>query len=411
METEKKLINEIEINTVITGLYAGEKITKDIYGYHIADVLLNSDNFSKIEKINTDSITSKSNKAAAGVKTVFGNILMPGSSVIFADSVQKDLDRVMIFVKITWNDGQESELLMQETIYNELSGKKDALTAVVKGSKFFHDMGKNLIDNIKMNKSTAVSEKEYNSEDFRYPSVIKVVDRISRSDNHLLSDAVGWREKVNNIEVICIHNNVIRSSSLTFVPSIQTNAIYYEHPHMPGRYIMVDELFKIAQEERAAELEQIASKLGAKYCRIEMSDTSEVKSKRQEKASTEANAFNFVKAGSNSSYTADSYTKKGMSIIADTHFSASREPEIPELSWFSQNLTIKSLIEMRTGSGGGQLESRNIEIKCSNYSVMNSETAGNLDAVIKKIGAKQNATMKKHIEKERNQIMNFYIEF
>ena len=72
---------------------------------------------------------------------------------------------------------------------------------------------------------------------------------------------------------------------------------------------------------------------------------------------------------------------------------------------------INSLIAMRLGEGGDKIESHSIEIRCSNYSVMNSETAGNLDAVIKKIGVKQNATMKKHFEKERNQKMIYYVEF
>ena len=57
------------------------------------------------------------------------------------------------------------------------------------------------------------------------------------------------------------------------------------------------------------------------------------------------------------------------------------------------------------------MQSHDILIRCSNYSVMNSETAGNLDAVIKKIGAKANANIKKHFEKERSQIMVFHIEF
>ena len=45
----RSTLKEYEINTVISGLYAGEKITKDIYGYHISDVLLSGDTYLKIE--------------------------------------------------------------------------------------------------------------------------------------------------------------------------------------------------------------------------------------------------------------------------------------------------------------------------------------------------------------------------
>lgn len=410
METEKSLINEIEINTVISGLYAGERITKDIYGYHIGDVLLTKDAFAKIEKANLQSpSTSKSNKGLANTKIIFGALTL--SLPLYAQSVKDDLNKVVLFARITWHDGQTSELFMQEVIYKELTGKKDVLDIAQNAGARIHDIGKGAIDKLKMSRSTPVTEKEYGSAAFHIPSVIKVVDRAARAGNQLLSGAVGWREQVNNLEVLCIYNNVIKNSGLTFVPSLQNNAIYYEHPHKPGQYLMVDELFETAQMERSAELEQIASKLGAKYFRIEMTDTSEIKSNREEKASTNANAFGVVKAGSNSSYTADAYEKKGHSIIAESHFSEKREPKIPQLSWFENNDKIKSLIEMRLGNGGNALESHSIEIKCSNYSVMNSETAGNLDAVIKKIGIKQNANMKKHVEKERKQIMNFYIEF
>ncbi len=411
METEKSLLNEIEINTVISGLYEGEKITKDIYGYHIKDVLLNSDNFAKIEIINTDLVTSKSNKGLARAKTLFGTFIVPGSLPLYADSIKDDMEKVYIFARITWNDNATSDLYMQEVIYKDLTGKKDVFDFAQDAGSHIQNIGKNALDKLKMSRSIPLTEKEYNSGNYRVPSVIKIVDNMARSGNRLLSDAVGWRDKVNNLEVLSIYYNVIKTSDLTFVPSLQNNAIYYEHPHKPGQYIMVDELFETAQMERSAELEQVASKLGAKYFRIEMTDVNEVKSKREDKANTNANAFFIVKGGTSSSFTSDSYEKKGQSIIAESHFSDKRDPEMPQLFWFTNNDKIKSLIEMRLGSGGNKLESHSIEIKCSNYSVMNSETAGNLDAVIKKIGVKQNATMKKHTEKERNQVMNFYIEF
>lgn len=411
METDKSLIKEYDINTVTTGLYAGEKITKDIYGYHIGDVLLSEENYEKIEKLNSNLSTSRSSKGLAKAKTLFGTLIVPGALPLYADSVKDDMEKVLIFARITWRDGQTSVILMQEVIYKELTGKKDVFDLAQSAGSHIHDIGKNALDKIRMSRSTPLYEKDFLSGGFRTPSVIKILDPAERSSNQLLSGAAGRLININSLEVLGIYNDFVRSSGITFVPGMQNKAIYYEHPHNPGQYIMVDELFEVAQTERAAELEQIASKLGAKYFRVEMTDTSEYKSRREDKASTSANALYIVKGGSNSAYTADSYKKEGHSIIAESHFSAKREPSMPQLSWFTNNQKIKSLIEMRLGDGGDTLESHSIEIKCSNYSVMNSETAGNLDAVIKKIGVKQSATMKKHIEKERNQIMNFYIEF
>ncbi len=413
METEKSLVKEIEVNTVISGLYAGERITKDIYGYHIGDILLNREAYKKIEKTNLKSpSTSKSSKGLARAKILFGTFIVPGANFLLSDSVKKDLENAVVFARITWRDDQTSEVFMQEVIFKELTGRKDVFDLAQDASAHIHDIGKNAIDRLKMNNSRPLYAEEYGKEGFNLPSVIKIVDKAAaRANNQFLNGAVGWCEKIDNLETMSIFSSFVKSSGITFTPSAQSNAIYYRNPHAPDQYIMVDELFKEVQESRAAELEQVASKLGATYFKVEMVDSSVMKSNKERKASNEANAFYIVKAGSNSSYTEDSLNQMGHSIVAESHFSEKRDPAAPELSWFAQNQKIKSIIEMRLGEGGDKLQSHSINIKCSNYSVMNSETAGNLDAVIKKIGGKTKANMKKHVEQERNQNLIFYMEF
>ncbi len=412
MENNELMITEYELNTVVEGAFSGEKIIRTNKGYFIGQTPLNKNTFKSIEKAlsERDIPSSVRSKISSYFKTGVG--LFTLTLPFLSKSAKNDAEKVALFARVTWQDDTTSLLFMQEEIYNEVSGKKkDFFNAALDAGKWAYDKGENVVNHVRLNILKPLSEDEYKSASFHTPSVVKIVDSITRENNKLCAGAIGWREKVNNLEVLCLYNSFVKSSGISFVPNVQNNAIYYENPHKPNQYIMVDELFEEVQNARAAELEQVAYALGAKYFRIEMIDNSVTTSKKEDRAKTEANALNYVKAGSSSSYTADSLQKEGHYIAAETHFAEKREPFLPALSWFSENLKINSLIAMRLGEGGDKIESHSIEIRCSNYSVMNSETAGNLDAVIKKIGVKQNATMKKHFEKERNQKMIYYVEF
>ena len=412
METNKSLINEIEVNTVLTGPYAGEKITKDIYGsYHIGDILLTKDLFRKIEKLNKrNTMTSKSSKSLARAKILFGTLIVPGALPFYANSVKKDLENAVMFARITWKNGETSDVFMQEVVYKALTGTSDVFDLPQDIASHIHDVGKTEIDKLRMTNSRKLTAKEYNSDGFNLPSIIKIVDSPARSGNQFLQGAIGWLQKIENLETMSIYSAFVKSSGISFYPTPQSNEIYYRHPHNPTQYIRVDDLFVEAQKSRVAELFQVASKLGATYFRVELVDSNVIKTNKENKASNEANVV-VVKAGSSSLHTADSYNETGHTIINESHFAKKRKPTVPTLTWFANDLSINNLIETCMSEGGNPLKSQSINIKCSNYSVMNSETAGSIEAVIKKFGGKTKANLKKHVEEERNQSLIFYIEF
>ena len=403
------LKGEIEMNSVTDGLYTGERIIKKEDGFYIGGLRLSKDTYNSIQKLpsNNNIGSSFSNKIKSNIKTTIGTLT--GTLPLYADSAKEDAGKVMIFAIVKWKNGDASTLYLKEDIYKEITGRKDVFDIALGAGVKIQDFGKNTADKIKLKILNPVFEEEYKDPKFNLPSVIKIVDSVVRANEKLCEGAVGWREKIDNLEVLQLYNTFVKSSGVTFTPSVQCNAIYYENPHVPNQYIMLDELFPEVQNARAAELEQVAYNLGAKYFRVELTDTKTIKSQKESKASTSANALNYVKAEASVTDNSDSYEKSDRYIMAETHFADKREPCKPELLWFAENPKINSLIKMRLGKG--DMQSHDILIRCSSYSVMNSETAGNLDAVIKKIGAKANANIKKHFEKERNQVMIFHIEF
>ena len=229
-----------------------------------------------------------------------------------------------------------------------------------------------------------------------------------RENEPLCDGAIGWREIHNNLEILCLYKSFVPESGLLFLPTPQINAVYYENPHKPNQYIIVDSIFDEVQNSRAAELEQIASDLGAKYFRIEMVDT------RFE--SNKLNAESGVSALADF-YSVDSKLKlnkqesNGHYLFTESNFSCKRKPCKPELKWFANNDKIKSLIDIRLGDGGKKLKSHDVVINCVNHSIFSFETADKLSAIIKYVDVNAGTSFKDRYENERNQVMIFHVEF
>lgn len=402
-------MNEFEPNSVVEGKLRGGRIIKKRDGYYIDETPLFGEGFVSIEKLSEDNkiYSSVLNKAKSIIKTGFGALTL--TLPLYADSAKQDAERVMTFAKVTWADGDFSILLMQEEILKKITGKRDIFDAVLDKAKLLQDMGKDLTNDTR--RRNPFSEVEYKNPAFHRSDVIRVIDGTALANDTRFDGAIGCKEKVNKIEIMSVYDSFAGQSGLKFTPSLQCGAMYYLNPYKKDQYIMVDKLFEEVQNERAAELEQVAFALGAKYFRVEMIDNTSVTTKKSARSSSKAKVTEYIKAESDVSYDQDSLSKEGHYILAETHFSSERKPFAPQLEWFAENKKIQSLINMRLSDGGDKIVSHNIEIRCMNYSIMNSETAGNIDAAIKKIGVKATANLKKHCERERNQTLLFHVEF
>lgn len=406
MDTNK--VPEYDVNTVVSGKYCGARLIKRGDVYYVGDAALYPGAYESFEKLTGENGGSSGyRRAVSNAKTIIGTLTL--TLPLYAGSARNDAEMVTVFAEIKWRNGESSILYMQEELFKEITGKKDIMDLALGTGEKIRDLGIKAIEKIKPKQLQPVFESDYRSGEFNVPTVIKIVDGASKPREKQFDGAIGWKEQINKLEVLTVYNSFAKSSGISFSPGIQCNAIYYQNPHSPNQYIMVDELFSEVQNARTAELEHVAYALGAKYFRIEMTDMNTVNKQRERKAQTSANAAGYVKAEASASENSDSYEKTDRSIIAETHFEEIREPERPALSWFAENPKINSLVNMRLGAG--KMKSHDIYIRCSTFSIMNSEIAGNLDAVIKKIGAKQNAKIKKHVEKERDQVLIFHIEF
>ena len=120
--------------------------------------------------------------------------------------------------------------------------------------------------NKRMKKYNPLSEEEFGSSTFNIPNIIEIVDEATRRDIDVCIDtnAIGWRDMINDTEVLHLYDEFVEQSGIHFVPVAKCNGVYCVDPYDRKRFINVDCIFSKANEEKIAELARVANYLGAK---------------------------------------------------------------------------------------------------------------------------------------------------
>ncbi len=258
----------------------------------------------------------------------------------------------------------------------------------------------------RLKKYNPLFAKEYKSRTFKLPEIIKVVSGADRRDVDVCQGAIGWRESVNNVEVLCLYKDFAEECGLTFAPSPKNDNIYYVDSFDRSVYIGTDRIFGRAKDEKLAELEHIAFSLGAKSCYIEIieSDTQIESSHSKMKSSINHSG---VKAEVSASNEINQKNVNKQSGKTRTYFSGSNEPVRPTLKWFKDDKNINNLIDMRC-SNANSAKSKTLEIEGSSFATMTQNTACAIDLLSK---SKNSMSVEKQAMKELYSKLIFEIEF
>ena len=284
------------------------------------------------------------------------------------------------------------------------AGKKVA-DGVSKGTKSLAEKAKEYNHEQKLKKLNPLTMKEYKSKSFHIPNVIRIVDDAERRDNELCVGAIGWRETVKDVEILCIYDEYMNDIGVQFIPAAKCNSIYCVDQFDRKRFLESDCIFSKATEERLAELEHIAYSLGAKICSIEIVDANvESTSSKQQ--------MNLDALGVKTAESKISASKNGIqsSGKTTTYFKGSEEPKKPTLKWFAHDDNIKGLIEMRC-TDKNAVKSKILEIKGSTSATMSQKVACAIDAKIKGNKIKGGLSMESQAIKEQSSKLIFEIEF
>ncbi len=254
-----------------------------------------------------------------------------------------------------------------------------------------------------------ITQEDYNAETFHIPNVIKIVDDAVRRGVKFCEDAIAWREKENKTEVLYLYDEAKDICGLKFVPNFQCDAVYCVDPFDRKRFIRSDCIFSKAQEERLAELENIAYCLGAKRCSVEL-----VASESENNAKKQSLNNVLVVAGKSGAATASIAAEQKVSQKSSgktvSTFEGHDHPTRPKLKWFAYDDTIKNLIKMRC-SAPSSIKQRSLTLSGSSSAAMTTQTAVAIDILLKKSKANIGYSMEAQATKELNSKLIFEIEF
>ncbi|MBQ2864922.1 MAG: hypothetical protein IJE90_00185 [Clostridia bacterium] len=297
--------------------------------------------------------------------------------------------------------------------------KKESITKLVQKSV---DVGKKVASSTKENVTYAIEKakaaalmnklkklnpvfpQQFESEDFKLPNIVMIVDDAVRRGNKLCEGAVGWLSNDAGVEIFCLYDEAIEFSKIQFIPAAICDAIYYVDSFDRNRFIRTDCIFSKAHEERIAELKHIAHCLGAKKCSIEINESqADIRVQNRSITAKETLKGEDVQESVETSLkTSGSDSRRGR---VEIEFEGNTSCRNPELKWFSYDDNIKRLIEMRI-DGANSIKSETIEISGSSTATMSQKTAYAIDSAV---GA--GASLSSQVEKERNSTLIYHIEF
>ena len=296
-------------------------------------------------------------------------------------------------------------------------GKK-AADGIQKGAKVVADKTREDWEYRQKRKKNPLSVEEFKNPSFILPNIISIIDDASERDVDVKHD-MGYRTFVNDVEVLKLYDEWANNCGLKFVPYAKCDEVYCVDPFDRTRFIKADCVFAKANEEKLAELEHIAYKLGAKECTIELVEKAadRLQSSVSSKASStidreELGADNKLKKKSetiktSAEFSCDSRNSSNSSNRTTTTFAGSDNPVVPNLKWFSHDENMKGLIEMRC-TDKNSVQSKTLELHGSSTVIMSKKMAIAIDKLMNVSGS---LSIESQYTKEHSSKLIFEVEF
>lgn len=280
-------------------------------------------------------------------------------------------------------------------------GKKAASDISI-GAKNISEYTKKTLEEQRRKKYNPLFVEEYQSEVYKLPKVIEIVDASVRSNIDVCEGAIGWTDRINDMDVLHLYDSFIVGCGLTFVPYTKCDTIYCVDNFDRNIYICIDNIFERSTNEKLAELENVAYSLGAKSCSVEIIEASAESNFGKIGATVKTTKFS--ESDDISSSAKNRNENRGTTV---SYFEGNDTPKVPNLKWFAYDDNVNNLISMRC-SGNNSIKSKVLEFKGSASATMSQKTACAIDTLVK---VKGNISYEKQAVKEHSSKLIFAIEF
>ena len=274
----------------------------------------------------------------------------------------------------------------------------------------FGTVSKNLEESLskqRLEKYKPLFVDRLNHDSFVYPNMINVVEYDKRMDIEECRGAIGYQERINNVDILGIYKADVDKYGITLYPEIAETA-YYVHPLQKNTYIEISEYFKYLKQARVAELEYIAQSLGAKHFKVSIME--ETSSEQIKKTSGGAKlGFSIFKAGT--SVESNNSEKKYEYIgVAAENIYPGKDPVRPELKFWANNESIKSLVEQRMDLEN-RLISKTFRLDYNTSTGIKEKEAAKIDGALKALKFSGAGSISEEARSESRKRIEYTIEF
>lgn len=262
-------------------------------------------------------------------------------------------------------------------------------------------------------KFTPILREQYFADDFDLPQLVVIEDEDDMKGNEECVGAMGWLVALKGKpEVLHMYHGFVEESGLSFIPPAQIGLAYIVNPVEPGRFISDGSFFYEIQKEKAAEIQDVACCLGAKYCRVETveAESATHKAARRGKVSASAKGLGSVSLGMESKEGA--FRASRQSVVSEREYEGSDNPVPPKLRWFKASKEIGGLIDSRIGEKRTNRVGRSVfELDSSSSVSLEVKRAADIDAAFKGIKGRGSSSLETQSKKESQQKLVVTIEF
>lgn len=259
-----------------------------------------------------------------------------------------------------------------------------------------------------LNRYRPVTKETYQSPSFHLPNMIRIVDGNERRGIDVCRGAIGWLDTVKGTQIFNLYREAIGDSELSFYPKPSLYSTYYTDAFDRSRFVDLDSYFATMQQDKMAELRRIAFMLGAKRCKLEVTEYEEIRRGHQIKGDVKAGKKGSVRINGSSN---DS-TRNEKQILFTQEFEGDMVPQRPELHWYAHDSDILLLIETRCGGEDkNKAKSYRVELKSETTMTMSVSLAMAIDEACSKLNIRANSSLTSQAKRELRQSFVFEVEF
>lgn len=295
---------------------------------------------------------------------------------------------------------------------------KGAAGIAVAGAKAVVDVAQKGIEDLNEFIYKPVFPDEYNSPDYKIPKMIVIKDEASRKGIDVCKGAIGWADKIGELEALCMYDDWAKTCGLSFMPTLTLDTAYYVHPFDSSKYVRVEDYITTMKKDMDAELADVAYCLGAKSYKIEHTEKKS-RSFHVKGHSENSGSAPLLVDGDPVQASLDGKGKVSFEYAHESEcheflqqtFAGEAKASVPELRWYKDDSSVNQLIKTRCSEGMNVSKTYRCEITNTYSACVGMGLAKKLDGALAAIKIGQKDKLQSELKKDSKMEYVYEVNF